>query len=123
MMEAKKLLVIDDDAGFSQLVLDYFESAGFEVAAADNLETAIKLFRRHTPRVVLLDFQMPIATGEKFLPILQEVEPHVKVIIITGHILAEVEEKFKGLGYYAFFEKGGLSLEKLRQKVEEALSV
>ena len=122
-MGPKKLLVVDDDKSFSDLISDYFKAAGFEVAAADNLETAIKLFRRHAPRVVLLDFQMPIATGEKFLPILQSVDPRVKIIVVTGHILEEVEEKFKGLGYYAFFEKGKLSLETLREKVEEALSV
>ena len=122
-MEPKKLLVIDDDTSFSQLVLDYFKLAGYEVETADNLETAIKLFRRHTPRVVILDFQMPIATGEKFLPILQTVDPLVKIIVMTGHTLDEVEDKFKGLGYYAFFEKGTLSLERLRKKVEEALSL
>ena len=122
-MEAKKLLVIDDEANFTQMVSDYFKLAGFEVYAAQNLEGAIKLFKRHTPRVVLLDFQMPIATGEKFLPILQSLDPHVKTIVVTGHILEEVEAKFKGLGYYAFFEKGALSLERLKLKVEEALSV
>ena len=122
-MQPKKLLIIDDDAGFAQMVSAYFKSAGFEVSAADNLEMAIKLFRRHMPRVVLLDFQMPIATGDKFLPILQRMDPCVKIIVVTGYTLEEVEEKFKGLGYYGFFEKGGLSLEGLRRKVEEALSV
>ena len=122
-MAEKKLLVIDDDVSFSELLFKYFSSAGFQVFLADNLEAAIKLFKRHIPRVILLDFQMPIATGDRFLPILQSIDPHVKVIVVSGHPFEEVESKFKGLGYYAFFEKGSLSLQKLRQKTEEALSI
>ena len=121
-MASKKILVVDDDASFCRLITDYFKLSGCEVFSADNLENAIQLFRRHVPRIVILDFQMPIATGEKFLPVLQAVDPHVKVIVVTGHIIEEVEDKFKGLGYYAFFEKGALSLEELRHKVEEVFS-
>ena len=36
--------------------------------------------------------------------------PRVKVIVVTGHTIDEVEDMFRGLGYYAFFEKGTLSL-------------
>lgn len=122
MAPAKKLLVIDDEPGFSQLVIEYFKSMGYDVCSANNLEDAMSLFKRHKPRVVLLDFNMPIVTGEKFLPILQSIDPTVKAIVITGCIEEEVEERFRGLGYFAFFEKGTLSLEKVRQKVDEALS-
>ena len=122
-MAEKKILVIDDDADFCHMISDYFELSGFEVYVADNLELAIKLFKRHSPRVVLLDFQMPITTGEKFLVVLQSIDPRVKAIVLTGHLLEEVEEKFKGLGYYAFYQKGFLSLEILRHKVEEALAI
>ena len=117
----KKILLVEDDAGFKELVSDYFTSAGFGVSSTDNLEEAVKLFRRYRPRVVLLDFQMPGATGDKFLPEFQAVDPHVKVIVLSGHLYEEVEGKFKGLGYYAYFEKGTLSLDKLRKKVDEAL--
>ena len=121
-MAEKKLLIIDDDVNFSELLSGYFTSAGFQVLLADNLEAAIKLFKRHMPQVALLDFQMPIATGDRFLPVLQSIDPHLKVIVVSGFHFQDVEDKFKGLGYYAFFEKGDLSLETLRQKVEEALS-
>ena len=119
----QKLLVVDDDDNFSGMISDYFKAAGFDVFTANNLELAIKLFKRHSPRVVLLDFQMPITTGEKFLSVLQSIDPHVKAIVLTGCLAEEVEDKFKGRGYYAFFEKGALSLQELRHKVKEALSI
>ena len=121
-MTDKKVLIIDDEPSFVQMVLEFFRVAGYDARAALNLEDAINAFRQHKPKVVLLDFNMPMITGEKFLPILQNLNPSVKIIVVTGCLQEEVEHKFKGMGYFAFFEKGNLSLEKMKQKVEEALS-
>ena len=120
-MANRKLMVVDDDPAFLRLIEEYYKNHGFDVATADNLESAISLFRRQRPKVVILDFNMPIVSGEKFLPILQSVDPKVRVIVVTGYLQEEVEEKFKGLGYFAFLKKGDLSLETLQAKVDEAL--
>lgn len=120
-MIKKSIMVVDDEQAYLQLMVDYFNSHGFEVHAANNLEDTLTTFRREKPKVVLLDFNMPFATGEKLLPMLQSIDPTVRVIVISGFIEEEVEEKFKGLGYYAFFKKGDLSLEEVKEKVEEAL--
>ena len=121
-MSVKRVLIVDDEPNFGQLIAEYLQSAGYEVFIACNLEDALNLFRKQKPRVVLLDFNMPMVTGEKFLPILQSLDPTVRVIVVTGCLQEEVEDKFKGLGYFGFFEKGNLSLEKVRQKVEEAFN-
>lgn len=121
-MAEKKILVIDDEPNFASLVVEYFKSIGYDARMALNLEDAITTFRTQKPGVVILDFNMPMVTGEKFLPILQTMNPRVRVIVVTGCLQDEVEQKFKGLGYYGFFEKGDLSLEKVRTKVEEALN-
>lgn len=120
-MREKKILVIDDEPGFVELVVEYFKALGYDARSALNLEDAVKQFRHQKPSVVLLDFNMPMVTGEKFLPILQAMNPLVQVIVVTGCLQEEVEAKFKGLGYFGFFEKGDLSLEKVLSKVEEAL--
>ncbi len=121
-MSKGKIMIIDDDPGFLELMRDYFKPLHYEVRIIDNLEDAIHQFRRDRPGVVLLDFNMPLVTGEKFLQLLQGIDPMIRVIVITGHIPEEVEEKFKGLGYFAFFIKSDLSLEKVKEKVDEALS-
>ena len=118
----KKLLVIDDEPGFAELVVEYFRSAGYDARMALNLEGAITAFLKLEPKVVILDFNMPMVTGDKFLPVLRHMDPTVKIIVVTGCLEEEVEQKFKGLNYFAFFEKGNLSLEKIKCKVDEALS-
>ena len=121
-MVGGRLLIIDDEPSFTELLVDYFKGAGYDVRTAHNLEGAIRAFRAQKPGVVLLDFNMPMVTGDKFLPILLNLNPALRVIVITGCLEEEVEAKFKGLGYFGFFQKGGLSLEKLKHKVEEALA-
>ena len=121
-MASKKILVVDDDKNFVLMVRDYFKSVGYDVKCAGNSEEGLEFFKKYKPRVVLLDFNMPLVTGEKLLPMLKGIDPMVKVIVVTGCIEEDVEEKFRGLGYFAFFEKGSLSLEGLREKVDQALS-
>ena len=81
--------------------MDYLKSQGYSVYTSENMDHVLKVCKKEKPKVVLLDFNMPL---------------------ITGCIGEEVEEKFKGLGYFAYLEKGGLSLEALKHQVEEALN-
>ncbi|MBI3316075.1 MAG: response regulator [Candidatus Omnitrophica bacterium] len=120
---SRKIMVIDDDPSFLNMVRGFFQSKGYEVFSAEKLEDAGDLYRREKPRVILLDFKFPRTTGEKIMPVLQSADSRVQVIVISGCLREEVEEKFKGLGYFAFFEKGGLSLERVKEKVDEALSL
>ena len=121
-MADKRLLIIDDEPSFVELLVEYFKGADYDVRSAQNLEDAIQVFRVQKPSVVLLDFNMPMVTGDKFLPVLLSLNPKLRVVVVTGCLEEEVEAKFKGLGYFGFFQKGGLSLEKLKQKVDEALN-
>ena len=121
-MANKKILIVDDEPEFCQLIVEYFKSVGYQPRSAKDTEEAVTVFRKFKPRVVLLDFNMPLVTGEKFLPVLQSIDPMVKAIVVSGCIEEDVEEKFRGLGYFAFFQKGSLSLEELRDKVDEALN-
>ncbi len=115
------ILIVDDEVEFAKTLSSYFRGQGYQVYMSTNLEDAINIFKREKPKVVLLDFNMPIVNGDQFLPILQNILPTVRIIVVTGCVAEEVEERFRGLGYFALFEKGGLSLEKLKAKVQEAL--
>ncbi len=121
-MAKPRLLVIDDEQTFTQLIVQYFKIHGFDVYTANTVEEALVAYKRHQPPVVLLDFNMPLVNGDKFLPLLQDINPMVRVIVVSGCTEEEVEEKFRGLGYFGFFEKGALSLDVLRSKVNEALA-
>jgi DNA-binding NtrC family response regulator len=118
----RRLLVIDDDHGFLDLIRSIFQHSDFDIRCVDKPAEAVNAMREQNFPVVLLDYQLPIVNGNQLIAVLQEINPRTRFIILTGVGGEEVEEKFKGLGYFAFFEKGSLQVEKLREKIQAAFS-
>ena len=63
-MDKKRILIIDDEEGFCNLVKKNIEKTGeFEVQIAINGEDGIKLAREIKPDLILLDLVMPGMDG------------------------------------------------------------
>ncbi|MDF1859793.1 MAG: response regulator [Verrucomicrobiales bacterium] len=61
---AKKILLIDDEAGFTQLLkMNLEKSGGFEVAIQNDSTQALTTAREFGPDVILLDVVMPGMDG------------------------------------------------------------
>jgi two-component system NtrC family response regulator len=81
------LLIVEDDLSLQKQLkwsLDRFESV-----LADDVASAVLQFRKHSPAVVTLDLGLPpdrdsVAEGFKCLEKLLELDPNVKVIVLTG---------------------------------------
>jgi len=59
----KHILIVDDDAFYRDLVLWILEDAGFQVTAAEDFSTAIKVIEGdQRVHLLLADVQMPIGT-------------------------------------------------------------
>ena len=102
------LLIVEDDLALQKQIkwsLDRFES----VTASDR-ESALLQFRRHQPAVVTMDLGLPpdpdsVSEGFKLLEQMLDIDPNVKVIVLTGqndqvHALRAV-----ALGAYDFLAK------------------
>jgi CheY-like chemotaxis protein len=65
---AGRVLVIDDDEDWRDLVVQFLSESGFDaVGFADAREALAALRRRETtPEVILLDLEMPSMTGWEF---------------------------------------------------------
>ncbi len=120
MVEGKKVLIVDDELEFTQMILTFLKSQKFEAYAANNLEEAINIFKREKPKVVLLDVNMPIVNGDKFLPVLRSLNPSIQVIVISGFSKEDIDGRFKPTEYFAFFKKGDFLLEDLSKTIEKA---
>lgn len=70
--ERERLLVVDDDGVFRQLLRTVFESCGYEVRVAENGARGLAVMETWRPDLVLLDIRMPVLDGLKFLDILRE---------------------------------------------------
>jgi CheY-like chemotaxis protein len=54
----KKVLIIDDDADFSEAVSTLLEAKGYEVAAAPNGQEGVKKAKSNVPDLIILDVMM-----------------------------------------------------------------
>ena len=79
-----RVMVADDHSLFRDGLVSLLEAAGYEIAAqvADGQEALIQA-KRTRPDLVLLDLSMPRMNGHEALPLLLEIVPDAKVVILT----------------------------------------
>jgi two-component system cell cycle sensor histidine kinase/response regulator CckA len=103
----ESVLVVDDEAPLRQLLETSLSRKGYTVTTAvDGLEAIDFLGRGDRKfQVVLLDLNMPGATGVEVLKVLKATQPDAKVLILTGHLTPESRAQFEQLGQHHFVRK------------------
>ncbi len=64
-VNSRKILVVDDCQDSAEMIGMLLESAGHTVSSAHNGPTALLLFEREQPDIVLLDISLPGMTGQE----------------------------------------------------------
>ena len=84
-MERQKILIVEDDADISALLVKIMEGAGYQVRQAFSGTEALFCMERELPGCVLLDLMLPGMTGEEVLEqIRQEQKKEMPVLILSG---------------------------------------
>lgn len=119
-----KLLTIDDELQFTDLISNYFGPRGFTVITAQHGEDGLAMAKKEKPDICLIDLKMPGLHGDDVLREILLDNPKVKCIMITA---SEGEGKTRAklleMGAYACFDKPLTSLRDLEQKIKEALKI
>lgn len=102
------LLIVEDDLALQKQIKWSLDR--FDVVAAKDREEALVQFRRHQPSVVTMDLGLPpdpdsVSEGFRLLEQLIEIDPDVKVIVLTGQNDQTNALRAIGLGAYDFFAK------------------
>ena len=118
-----KLLAIDDEVEFTNLIEGYFGVRGYEVIVANAGDTGLKAAKEKKPDLCLIDLKMPGIHGDEVLKEVLKMRPQPKCIMVTA---SEGEGKTRqhllDLGAYACFDKPITSLRDLEQTMKEALA-
>jgi len=79
-----KILIIEDDNSFRNVLVQMLEKAGFEVFQAENGNQAIKHCESENPDLVLTDIIMPDKEGLETIQELLSICPALKIIAMSG---------------------------------------
>ena len=100
-----RLLVVDDESGIRDALVQVFEYEGHEVLAAEDGPDGIALAVDFRPDVIFLDVKMPGLDGLDVLARLREDDPSALVIMISGHGTIDTAVEATRKGAYDFLEK------------------
>ena len=94
MHDAKRILVVDDEARMRRFMAMNLDLEGYQVLEASNGLEAVKRVREDLPDLVLLDVMMPEMDGFEALRLIRQ-SSNVPVIMLT--VKSDEEDKVRGL--------------------------
>jgi CheY-like chemotaxis protein len=106
-MEGKSILIVDDNAQNLKLARVVLANEGFDVRTASNAEDALQLLRTVTPRLILMDIQLPGMDGLELTRRLKA-DPATRaigVIALTAYAMKGDDEKAFAAGCDGYITK------------------
>ena len=104
-MAKRKILIVDDEPDFLEVMRTRLEANDYEVTTAANGEEALNYVKNNKPDAVLLDILMPGIDGLEVLRRIRKMDDNLPVYIITAF---STDDRFKAankLGASGFIVK------------------
>ncbi|HOT93298.1 MAG TPA: response regulator [Anaerolineae bacterium] len=119
------LLLVEDEENVRRAALQGLETLGYRVIAAADGETALSLYEEANAgkdiALVITDLVMPGMNGRELLQRLRRINPQLRAVALTGHVLQEEAEVLRREGLAELVYKP-LDLTMLAAVVRRALA-
>ena len=115
-----KILIVEDETKFLELLKIRLEDNGYEVISANNGVEALEMVKTHKPHLIILDVLMPVMDGFKFYKELKKVPANLKIPVLIMTARGQMEDTFKEIGADEFLTKP-VSAEVLLEKISKLL--
>jgi len=116
-----RILVIDDDQDYRNILRDFIEHRGHTVLEAESAAVGTDIFLREKIDLVVSDFMMPEKSGMELLSELKTIYPKVLFIMVTGFATMETAKEAIRLGAYDILSKP-VEMDQLSAVMQRALS-
>lgn len=100
-----KILVIDDEETMLDACGQVLSKQGYEVFTASSGEEGLKIAKEIGPDIAIVDLKMPGIDGMEVLERLDEIDPSIVKIVITGYATVESAVDAMKRGAYDFLPK------------------
>ncbi|RLC49759.1 MAG: response regulator [Candidatus Cloacimonadota bacterium] len=99
------ILIVEDNEDMQLLLTTILADEGFLIHQAYEEKSALKIFERVKPQLVLLDLRLPGIDGISVYKKMKEIDKDVMVFIITAYGDKYIERKVRELGANDYFTK------------------
>jgi DNA-binding NtrC family response regulator len=113
-----KILIVDDEMDVCRFAKSFFESRGFTTMIASSGPEALKICRKESPDIILIDVKMEGMDGVALLKEIKKVDPKAEAIMVSAVEDVDVIEEAKRQGAAEYITKP-LVLEELEKVVLE----
>ena len=114
------VLAIDDEAGFLEFVGEAISSENVEFLSTTRPEEALAIVQKRHPAVILLDLNMPAASGMEVLKRILAIDPNADVVMLTADYSTESAVRAIQEGACDYLVKP-IAVERLRERVSSLL--
>ncbi len=116
--DSNTILIIEDDAGVSELLQERLQDAGYEVATAVSAVDAQTYLETHTPHLMLVDYGLPDVNGKEFIETLKKDRRRLPDFIVsTGLGDERIAVRMMKLGARDYVVKDGEFLDRIPEVV------
>ncbi|VAX34975.1 hypothetical protein MNBD_UNCLBAC01-716 [hydrothermal vent metagenome] len=125
MSDQTKVLIVDDEVGFTEMLKLNLESVGYKVGIENDSENAIMTARRFNPDLILLDIIMPKKEGPDVFAELREHTDfrNTPIIFLTATVTHEEVDTQEGfIGGRQFIAKPS-SLDEILYVIEKNIKL
>jgi two-component system, sensor histidine kinase len=117
-----RILIVDDADAIRDMLGSFLTGLGYSTDLASDGQVAFERFRTQPYDMIICDLQMPRMEGLTLLALVKAIDPHVPVIILTGHATLETAIEALRLGAYDYQFKPVENMEIFGRLVERALN-
>mgnify|MGYP003793665319 CR=1 FL=1 len=78
-------LIVDDDAGFRDVMTRALQRRGFTVLSAGDGASALALARQHRPQRAVIDLKLVNESGLDIIAALKQALPAIEIVMLTGY--------------------------------------
>jgi len=115
----EKVLIVDDEKGFLDVLAERMQSRGMEVTTATSAKEALQKLEGETFDAIVLDLMMPEMGGIEALQRIKEKNPDSEVILLTGQPSVSIGVEAMKLGATDFLIKPA-DINELTEKIKLA---
>ena len=120
MLEAIKILVVDDEEVMRNLFTDILQDEGYQVSTVSNGKEAQDRVKQEQFEIVFLDVHMPVMDGVKTLHALREIVPNTAIVMMDS-MSSYVLKKSKQEGAVTCIHKP-FNIQEIRSVVKQIIN-